>query len=371
MLWSDHNTYADVRIGALLLAALLTASGCAQLGPGLVKAGRNDYNQVLAQTDDEEVLLNLVRLRYADNPVFLDVASVSTSFTWNQGLQAEGFKFEPNSTDDRVGVRGNLDYTERPTITYTPLGGADFVRNVLTPVELDSLLLLSRSGWSIERLLRVMANRMSGIDNAREASGPTPGEAPKFADFVRAAKIMRELQRAGLLTFGYRKVGEKTVPAMRIEPEALGSDQLRALSTLIGLQPDKRIITLDSAARRPRPDAIGIELRSLVGIMFFLSHGVDVPERDIAAGRVTATKADSGELFDWHLVVGDLLDIKSQDEPPVKAAVAVEYRGSWFYIDDTDIESKYTFMLLGQLSALQAGTIERAGPLLTLPVAGP
>ncbi len=75
-----------MRAGVLLLAAvLLTASGCAQLGPDLIEAGRNDYNKVLAQTDDEETLLNLVRMRYADNPVILQVNSVSTSFTWNQG----------------------------------------------------------------------------------------------------------------------------------------------------------------------------------------------------------------------------------------------------------------------------------------------
>ena len=76
-------------------------------------------------------------------------------------------------------------------------------------------------------------------------------------------------------------------------------------------------------------------------------------------------------MFDWHLAVGELLDIKSQDAPPANAAVAVEYRDSWFYIDDSDLESKYTFMLLRQLSALQAGSIERAGPVLTLPVSGP
>ena len=66
-----------------------------------------------------------------------------------------------------------------------------------------------------------------------------------------------------------------------------------------------------------------------------------------------------------------MLDIKSQPEEPTNAAVAVQYRNSWFYIDDSDMDSKYTFMLLDTLTALQAGEIERAGPLLTLPVSGP
>ena len=369
---SHNNFYRYLRAGVLLLVAVsLAVSGCAQLGPGLVKAGRNDYNKVLAQTEEEETLLNLVRLRYADNPAILDVSSVSTSFTWNQGVGGEAFKYEPSGDNSRVGVRGNLDYTERPTITYTPLGGADFVRNVLTPVELDSLLLLSRSGWSIERLLRVMVNRMNGRDNAREASGPTPQDVPVFADFLIAAKLLRALQREGSITFGYRQVGEEAVPGMRLEPEAVDSEEARALSRLLGLQPGRRIFTIDTRARHPKPDALGVELRSLVGIMFFLSHAVDVPERDLAAGRVTITRDAKGEPFDWTPVIGDMLDIRSQDKPPENAAVAVQYRNSWFYIDDSDIPSKYTFMLLDTLTALQAGKVERAGPLLTLPVAGP
>ncbi len=368
----SDDFYTRFRAGVLLLAAAsLTTAGCAQLGPDLVKAGRNDYNKVLAQTDDEETLLNLVRMRYADNPAMLNVSSVSTSFTWNQGVNAEAFKYEPSSSDTRAGVRGNLDYTERPTITYTPLAGADFVRNVLTPVELDSLLLLSRSGWSIERLLRIMANRMNGQDNAREASGPTPGEAPDYAEFLAAARIMRSLQRQGLITFGYRKVKGKQLPAMRLEPEARGTPEVKALEQLLGLDHSKRIFTIDERARRRHTDSLGIELRSLVSIMFFLSHGVQVPERDLALGRVTVSRDEVGQPFDWRNVVGDLLTIKSQEAFPGNASVAVQYRDSWFYIDDSDMESKYTFMLLGTLTALQAGKIERAGPLLTLPVSAP
>ena len=369
---SHTESRRKIRAGGLLfVVACMAVSGCAQLGPDLVQAGRNDYNKVLAQTEEEEMLLNLVRLRYADNPAFLNVSSVSTSFTWNQRASAEAFRYEKSSSDSRVGVRGTLDYTERPTITYTPLGGADFVRNVLTPVDLKSLLLLSRSGWSIERLLRVTANRMNGQDNAREASGPTPPDVPVFADFLIAAKMLRALQRQGAITFGYRKLGEERVPAMRLEPEAVDSDEAGALSTLLGLQPGRRIFSIDTAARHPRPDALGVELRSLVGIMFFLAHAVDVPARDMATGRVTVTKDEQGQPFDWNLVIGDLLDIRSQAKPPGNAAVAVQYRDSWFYIDDSDTSSKYTFMLLGTLSSLQAGKIERAGPLLTLPVAGP
>ena len=69
---------------ALPVLALYLA-GCAQMGPDLVKDGRNDYNIILQQTEAEEAILNLVRVRYGDRPLFLDVSNVSTSFTWTQG----------------------------------------------------------------------------------------------------------------------------------------------------------------------------------------------------------------------------------------------------------------------------------------------
>ncbi len=65
--------------------------------------------------------------------------------------------------------------------------------------------------------------------------------------------------------------------------------------------------------------------------MLVLAHAVDVP-----AGRVTVTKDENGPPFDWDLVVGDPLDIRSQPESPANAVIAVEYRGSWFYIDSSD-----------------------------------
>ncbi|MGB1881610.1 MAG: hypothetical protein ACPHTD_12920, partial [Gammaproteobacteria bacterium] len=61
---------------------------------------------------------------------------------------------------------------------------------------------------------------------------------------------------------------------------------------------------------------------------------------------------------------------KSQETRPASAAVAVNYRGHWFYIDDSDIDSKSTFALLGQLFALQSDADKTGAPVLTLPVGG-
>ena len=97
------------KITCFLISCILLSS-CSQFGPDFMKAGRNDYNKVLAQTDDEETLLNLVRLRYADNPAFLKVNSVSTSFNWKEGFGLDGSIFESDAVGkNNIGIRGILN----------------------------------------------------------------------------------------------------------------------------------------------------------------------------------------------------------------------------------------------------------------------
>ncbi len=64
------------RIGRalVLLAAWAALSGC--LGPGAVRFTRMRYNEVVRETNDQQLLMNLVRLRYSDSPVFIDLRTI-------------------------------------------------------------------------------------------------------------------------------------------------------------------------------------------------------------------------------------------------------------------------------------------------------
>lgn len=366
----NKSTIKFYKVCLLLLQLIfLTLYGCVQIGPDLVQAGRNEYNKVLAQTNDEEMLLNLVRLRYSDNSVIMQVSSVSTSFTWRQGINVDSQIFTESGNDNtNIGPGGNLDYAEQPTITYTPLAGADYVQKVLTPMEIDTLTLLSTSGWSLERLLRVTVNRMNRLENADNASGPTPIKAPKYQDFNHAAAILQRMQDQNAIVSGYLKEGEETFAGFRFILESQNTNPVIELSELLGLDPSAELIKLDTLAHLRRKDALGLEMRSLAGISFFLSHGVQVPEEDALAGVVRTTSSADGKPFNWNEIFENFFIVHSQNERPNTAAVAVNYRGKWFYIDDTDIQTKYTFMLLRQLTQLQGGKTQTSGPLLTLPV---
>jgi hypothetical protein len=115
--------------------------------------------------------------------------------------------------------------------------------------------------------------------------------------------------------------------------------------------------------------SLDVEPRSLLGTMYYLSQGVHVPSQHQADGLVTTTYDDWNCPFDWTALLGDLFQVCSQKKKPKCAAVAIQYRGYWFYIDDRDHDSKATFTLLLGMFELQAGgTATGTAPVLTLPI---
>jgi hypothetical protein len=115
---------------------------------------------------------------------------------------------------------------------------------------------------------------------------------------------------------------------------------------------------------------ISVKLRSVLGVMFYLSTGVHVPSEHSAAGLVTTTRAADGTVFDWDQLLGDVFRVEVSDGEPAddKSYVKVKYRGFWFFVRDNDLESKSTFMLLSQLFSMQAGQVGMVAPALTLPL---
>ena len=75
----------------LLLAGL---SGCASIGPSTIARDRFDYITAISDSGKSQMLLNVVKLRYGDTPVFLDMSSVINQYTVEAsgGFIGSGFK---------------------------------------------------------------------------------------------------------------------------------------------------------------------------------------------------------------------------------------------------------------------------------------
>jgi hypothetical protein len=189
-------------------------AGCT-LGPRQIHKGRLEYNQAVQQSFREEMLLNLVRLRYRETPEFLTVGGIAAQYTFD-GAAGGGLSLPDGGT--KVGsLTGGVSRTERPTISYNPERGEAFQKGLLTPISLPSLELLGRTGWSWERILRTTVQYMNQVDNATSAGGPTPERKPDFEQFRYLAQVMRKLQaeRAIELSDAEREGTPKPVPLNR------------------------------------------------------------------------------------------------------------------------------------------------------------
>jgi hypothetical protein len=351
---------------AVLIVAQLGLTACTQFGARAIQGSRTDYNIALQRTDDEQLLLNLVRLRYRDRPLFLEISSLTSQFNFSGSLAAS-YGYDNDAAEESF-VRGTVAVEERPTVTYVPLQGKDAVERVMTRLTMETIVLLSGSGWSADRVYRVCVEALNGVSNAALADGPTPETAPRFETFKRIAELLRQLQEDNMFA-GARQRGEDT-SLIRFRPEARERADFRELTEILRLDPNQLVYSIEPTIDRMDGRTFNIRTRSFQGIMYFLSQSVEAPQSDLAAGRVTRTIDASGEAFDWQRVTDGLMRIRSSVDRPDNAAVAVFYRDHWFFVDDSDLDSKSTFSMLSQIYSLQAGNISNAAPLLTIPVGG-
>lgn len=349
----------------LIFITLLTA--CARIGPDVIQAGGNDYNIAIQRTSDEQLLLNLIRLKYRDTPFFLEVNSVSSQFSLVSEA-ALSVNFKEQQIPENVGLSGSLNFTERPTVTYLPLHGNDFIQRLLAPVSIDTILLLANSGWSIERIMRLTVQSINGIPNAPTASGPTPKAAPVYKEFLSIVSLFRSLQSAGVMQLVYNQDGNGNRATIVFDENGEQQSTIQSLREKLNLDNRTKYKILPGKGNTKVNQSIFLSTRSLLGVMYYLSHSVEVPEKDRTSGKVTITHDQSGMEFDWSDLTQGLFKIKSKPQAGNESAISTNYRGSWFYIDDSDLDSKTTFSLLTQLFSLQSGKAEGITPVLTLPI---
>ncbi|MBB6428774.1 hypothetical protein [Algisphaera agarilytica] len=349
-----------------ILVCLLafTATGCSVIGPEAIRGGRLAYNESVQVTGDQELLLNIVRLRYRDTPTILQIASINTQF--NMETRLNGGTTIVSSAAENFSVSGTQSYYERPTISYRPVVGQAFIQQMLEPVNEDKLTLLYNAGWPVDTLFGLTVQSINGIQNAPGASGPTPELDPDFRRFQLVIRGFRDLQRAGLLTVGR----DKDSSQLRISPDVGLQQEIAFIQKTLGIDPEETTYKIAQATEAVENDTIAIVPRSLMSAMFYLSQGVDVPEGDIEDGRVFTAQYADGKPVDWQKETNNLFRVRTGWLAPTNAYVSVKYRDRWFYISDNDLSSKTTFALISQLFAMQAGNLRNSGPVLTLPLGG-
>jgi hypothetical protein len=169
--------------------------GCAHLGPGSVMEDRFDYSTAIAESWKQQTLLNIVKLRYMDLPVFVEVASIVAGYSLQAGVNVGGTNSSAKAIQGNfVAVGAQAIYTDRPTITYAPLTGDKFLRGLITPIDPKNIFFMLQSGYAADFVLGLTVESLNGVRN-RSVTANAVREADP--DFVRALQLMREVQLAG------------------------------------------------------------------------------------------------------------------------------------------------------------------------------
>ncbi len=361
------------RLKKIIWLFVLLISGChipADL-PMDGGGGRNAYNMAIQVSTNEQMLLNLVRLRYFEHPCFMDVNNVTTQFTYSSGISASvpipGF-----NKDNPFVLGGNVSWANQPTLQFTPLDGAEFSQQLLNPINLQMIQQLIYSGWDVDRVFRLTIQSFASLKNAPQASGPIIDEIPEYDAFFEATKLLRHFQILGQLQVGVhtRQSKKGEVQNLQIAFPYEGEEAKKLASLLPGVYSSNGNYVLSMELGFNVKGELGIYPRSILSCLYYLSRSVFVPQRDMDSGKVGITLDEQGTLFRWKDIIGRLLEIQNSDKRPKNAYISVKYRDTWFYIEDSDIQSKQTFLLLLQLYVLQATPSKQPPPILTLPLGG-
>lgn len=354
----------------VLAALLLAHAGCAHFGSGTIRADHFDYNKAIVDASNQQLLLNLVRMRYNDPWMFLEVSSVVSQYEL-RGAAAASPRLVNGAGLAESGVGLGVDYAERPTVSYVPVQGGDFAHVMLTPIPAHVLIYLSGAGWEIKTLLMSCAESVNGVKNAH--GGPTWMFAPDASGFRELLETMQVLQRADAYSVRTETDGNGKGKVLLVLNETKMPEAARAqdrLRELLGLEPGGTRFEIAGGLGDNRPDQIRMETRPLLGVYYFFAQAVEVPDQHVQESRVIVTMNPDGSRHDWGQVVGKLFKVRSSKSEPSDAFLKVRHRGYWFYIADDDPFSKQTYSLLNVMTLLQSGDSEGKSPLLTIS-AGP
>jgi hypothetical protein len=349
---------------SFLLVILL--GGCASYGPQALDRDRLDYGEAVVKTVKQQALLNVVRIRYGDIPAFVTIEQLVSSYQ----LQGNGsFSVVPNPITGFAFPSGTAGatFTDRPTMTFTPVTGPMFEGSFVRPFTPREVLILAQNGMWIDVLFRLAVQSIGSLNNAGRiqpsvtSQSTLPVGSPEFFELLAA---LRALQEGGALSF--RFTNGKDGPHVFLEIVSDRGGALTAVAararTLLGIGPGEAEVVYGRVARGP--NQVAMLTRSFIGILTSVGAFIDVPDEDVKAHRV---RPSPGYATGGERPVVIVRTSLSRPHSPY-AAVIVEYRDRWFWIDDSDFESKDAFRTMLTLMQLAEGGANPAkAPVLTIP----
>lgn len=350
----------------LIPLMVATLAGCTSLGPGSVARDRFDYNEALAESWKRQILLNIVKMRYAEPIFFMDVGQIVAGYSLESGVTMSATVGAIGNIPDTWSVNPSLAsrYTDRPTITYVPLTGHAFIKSLMSPLPPESLMSAIQSGVPADMIFNLGVASINGL---RNRPAPVAGFRPAEPQYLRVVEIIRNLQNSGVIrvkTIKSKDSGIKTVISFASKgyPNEI-PEQLRELQNLLGLDQsaDQYVLTYGGVPENNRE--IAVQSFSLMHLLSFLAARVEVPAEEVNEGRASHG-VSSGNTDRENKMA---FSVKCSSSKPSDSFAAVRYNSHWFWIDNRDMASKRTLSFILLVFTLAETGRREALPQITIP----
>ena len=177
------------RVVVITFVALsLLGNGCRSIGPNTIPRDRFDYSDAIGDSWKQATLLNIIKLRYLDLPIFLDVAQVVSGYQLETQASVGGGLSSGAQLGDNLALGASGKYVDRPTITYMPLTGNEFLEGFLKPVEPPRVFFMLQSGYAADFILEMSLESLNGLQNRSTAYG---ARRPADPDFLRVTLLLK------------------------------------------------------------------------------------------------------------------------------------------------------------------------------------
>lgn len=349
---------------AVALLSVFPFAGCTHLGPKTVVVDRFDYGAAIAESWKQQTLLNIVKLRYMDLPVFMEVASVVSGYSMQTGVNVNGTVSSHDAIAGNFMTAGaQAIYTDRPTITYVPTTGDKFLRGLITPIDPKNIFFLLQSGYAADVILGLSVESLNGVRNRSTAAGVRDADP----EFIRALNLLHDVQAAG--AFGMRVEENKAKKSTGVvffrrddvAPEI--AEKAAEIRRLLKLAPEPQKFVLTYSPMRGAENELAVNSRSMLQIMQAIASHVDVPG-DHFKDRSAWPPLENVSTTESRLQEVRIYSGKSK---PVSAYAAVRYRDHWFWVENGDMQTKRALTVVMFFFTLaDTGSPEKL-PLITIP----
>lgn len=190
------------KLALVLCLIVLASAGCAYtMPPQKIPMDRRNYLDAASTSWKEQLLTNLVKLRYGDTLTFLEITGINTNYGLDTSLSANYpiiwnylTPIPGGSPRNTVTPGGSITYTDHPNINYNVMRGDALANTMIEPMDPTKILKGLQTGWGASYVLSCCVKSINRLRN-RSWSGKVEADP----DFFDLAKLFGELKSNGII----------------------------------------------------------------------------------------------------------------------------------------------------------------------------